>query len=118
MTVWTDLSGSPNRRHGACAGRDKLPSPCRRRAATRGRARQSTTMCDPRHRPGDGAEITKPTLEAAQEIAKTCRFTTAPSARAIARMQTMFGFVIHPDLIWLAAAFVTVMAGMLAAAPE
>jgi hypothetical protein len=33
-------------------------------------------------------------------------------------MQTMFGFVIHPDLIWLAAAFVTVMAGMLAAAPE
>jgi hypothetical protein len=75
-------------------------------------------MCDPHHRPGDGAEITKPTLEAAQEMAKTCSFTTAPSARAIARMQTMFGFVIHPDLIWLAVAFVTVMAGMLAAAPE
>jgi hypothetical protein len=30
----------------------------------------------------------------------------------------MFGFVIHPDLVWLAVAFVTVMAGMLAAAPE
>jgi cytochrome c biogenesis factor len=26
--------------------------------------------------------------------------------------------VIHPDLLWLAVAFVTVMAGMLAAAPE
>jgi hypothetical protein len=26
--------------------------------------------------------------------------------------------VIHPDLVWLAVAFVTVMAGMLAAAPE
>ena len=57
-------------------------------------------------------------LEAAQEMAKTCSFTTAPSTRAIAGMQTMFGFVIHPDLIWLAVAFVTVMAGMLAAAPE
>ncbi|HVD74870.1 MAG TPA: hypothetical protein VNC81_14950 [Xanthobacteraceae bacterium] len=57
-------------------------------------------------------------LEAAQEMAKTCSFTTAPSACAIAGMQTMFGFVIHPDLIWLAVAFVTVMAGMLAAAPE
>jgi hypothetical protein len=30
----------------------------------------------------------------------------------------MLGFVIHPDLVWLAVAFVTVMAGMLAAAPE
>ena len=57
-------------------------------------------------------------LEAAQEMAKTCSFITAPSARAIAGMQTMFGFVIHPDLIWLAVAFVTVMAGILAAAPE
>ena len=57
-------------------------------------------------------------LEAAQEMATTRSFTTAPSARAIARMQTMFGFVIHPDLIWLAVAFVTVMVGMLAAAPE
>ena len=51
-------------------------------------------------------------------MAKTRSFTTAPSARAIAGMQTMFGFVIHPDLVWLAVAFVTVMAGMLAAAPE
>jgi hypothetical protein len=75
-------------------------------------------MCDPHHRPGDGAEITKPTLEAARAIAKTRSLTTAPAARAIAGMQTMFGFVIHPDLIWLAVAFVTVMAGMLAAAPE
>jgi hypothetical protein len=57
-------------------------------------------------------------LEAAQEMAKTRSFTTAPSARAIVRMQTMFGFVIHPDLVWLAVAFFTVMAGMLAAAPE
>jgi hypothetical protein len=30
----------------------------------------------------------------------------------------MLGFVVHPDLLWLAVAFVTVMAGMLAAAPE
>ena len=29
----------------------------------------------------------------------------------------MLGFVVHPDLVWLAVAFVTVMAGMLAAAP-
>jgi hypothetical protein len=74
-------------------------------------------MCDPHHRPGDGAEITKPRLEAAQEIAKTCTSPRRP-LRAIAGMQTMFGFVIHPDLVWLAVAFVTVMAGMLAAAPE
>ena len=40
-------------------------------------------------------------------MAKTCSFTTAPSARALAGMQTMFGFVIHPDLIWLAVTFVT-----------
>jgi hypothetical protein len=33
-------------------------------------------------------------------------------------MQTMFGFVFHPDLVWLAVAFVIVMAGMLAATPE
>ncbi len=31
----------------------------------------------------------------------------------------MFGlFSINPDLLWLAAAFVALMAGMLAAAPE
>lgn len=74
-------------------------------------------ICDPHHRPGDGAEITKPTLEAAQEMAKASASPRRP-LRAIAGMQTMFGFVIHPDLIWLAVAFVTVMAGMLAAAPE
>ena len=56
-------------------------------------------------------------LEAAREMAKTCSFTTAPNARH-SGMQTMLGFVIHPDLVWLAVAFVTVMAGMLAAAPE
>ena len=30
----------------------------------------------------------------------------------------MLGFVFHPDLLWLAVAFVTVMDGMMAAAPE
>ena len=30
----------------------------------------------------------------------------------------MLGFVVHPDLLLLAVAFVTVMAGMLAVAPE
>jgi len=30
----------------------------------------------------------------------------------------MLGFVFHPDLVWLAVAFVIMMAGMLAAAPE
>ena len=83
----------------------------------RPRAGPSTTMCDPHHRPGAGAEIKKHTLEAAQEVAKASASPRRP-LRAIAGMQTMFGFVIHPDLVWLAVAFVTVMAGMLAAAPE
>jgi hypothetical protein len=74
-------------------------------------------MCDPHHRPGDGAEIKKRKLEATQEMAKTSASPRRPP-RAIAGMETMFGFVIHPDLLWLAVAFVTVMAGMLAAAPE
>jgi hypothetical protein len=50
------------------------------------------------HRPGGGPGTKNPTLK--QEDA------------------SMLGFVIHPDLLWLAVAFVTVMAGMLAAAPE
>jgi len=41
------------------------------------------------------------------------------AARANQRQSVIrIGLVIHPDLIWLAVAFVTVMAGMLAAAPE
>ena len=85
----------------------------------RGRARANQRQCVIRITDrAIGAEITKPTLEAARAIAKTRSLTTVPSARALAGMQTMFGFVIHPDLIWLAVAFVTVMAGMLAAAPE
>jgi hypothetical protein len=50
------------------------------------------------HRPGGGSETKTSTFK--QEDAP------------------MLGFVIHPDLLWLAVAFVTVMAGMLAAAPE
>ena len=30
----------------------------------------------------------------------------------------MLGFVVHPDLLWLAVAFVTVMAGMFDNAPD
>ena len=61
-------------------------------------ARDNPLLSDVHHRPGGGPGTKNPTLK--QEDA------------------SMLGFVIHPDLLWLAVAFVTVMAGMLAAAPE
>jgi hypothetical protein len=95
-----DFSPSPNSRHGALPGSDKLTPGATGRGGGRaaGAARDNPLLCDLDHRPGGGSETKKSALK--QEDA------------------SMSGFVIHPDLLWLAVAFVTVMAGMLAAAPE
>jgi hypothetical protein len=89
-------------------GSDKLTPGATRRGGRRARrleapcaaaaVRDNPLLCDVHHRPGGGSETKTSTLK--QEDAP------------------MLGFVIHPDLLWLAVAFVTVMAGMLAAAPE